>query len=899
MAANSQLPLPVTAEKHENGITATFLGLGDSAGKLLERVKAFSTSSTESKPATTPDGATIDEEPATPSVSFKITEEEVLERVNAFRRFRQPHIAQDIEVTDLPVFESITPYEGDIEVQSKLWAKEVARLVKAVNDDQPLEFRGSDDLAVDSRASHQLLAKLSDIVFQAFQVVLFDNQCILAEHVQPLCDSDILERSRTSLYYLCNRDDEDGDADDDPKMLIKHRRDIFAFIDICVAVLARVLCGVAEKKSLAIETLALLATVTTKLKVVSANLREFAQVSLDNGTLIKGDDQGGRGGGPREQTAQAQAGGAAGARAAHDMAANLTVDRGGLGLETQLGQWNFTTSKKDALRLLYLEQCRNMRAGVLEILLHMLLKVRGNNTLMSRSFTRYEICAMVYETGFERFRTFVFQDPNTHFTGTAHPYSISCATQALHIINAVVGHLRDQEAVSGTTEVRSIGIDSADSDKASIGTRITSSYSLEKEETANLAPDSALDAGIKSSARHRAPIKVDLKTMNNVISVLVPLLFTHPVISFQVGSFLATMTTDPSRDTEPVRARPGHRVSAYFCLDTEECRAAQQSCGPKDARSLSNSLIRRGGLLAGEKIAQIGRVGTFPSLASPKTSAPLSTTSMPTPTKARLDLEGSYSDERIRKHRRELDTASSKMQAWVLEEKGVTVQCKFYVSSVMLTCALLVAGGIGVGISVGDRIVGVDPFNITTYCWVLAAFVVLVAKSVRVHEWPWNDFLYGRVLCRSVSELSSVTGIHEQLIMAYLLQTETTSFLTTRGPFNSVFRRRSDDGFSIDRPLSLWTLLISGILMIEVDSIFGRGLVGLDLRRGQVLGAVPDTSEVPSGIIDSKDGSLICLRLQDQAVNPRTGYLQVRLERGSMSRYKAIGFYGNDKAVFV
>lgn len=251
----------------------------------------------------------------------------------------------------------------------------------------------------------------------------------------------------------------------------------------------------------------------------------------------------------------------------------------------------------------------------------------------------------------------------------------------------------------------------------------------------------------------------------------------------------------------------------------------------------------------------------------------------------------------IRKHRKELGAASYRMQAWMFEEKGVMVQCRLYVWSVILACALLASEGLVVGFNVGSRITGVDPFHITTYCWVLAAFVLLVAKSVRVHKWPWNDFLHFRVLCRSVSELSSVTGIDEQLVMAYLLQMETTNVLTTRGLYNSVFGSRSDDGFydgfSIDRPLSLWTMLFSGIWVIEVESLHGKGLVCLDLRRLQDVRAVPGQAG------NTPTEGLICSRLREQVVNPQTGLLQIPLERGVFEKYRTIGVYGYAEAVFV
>ncbi|KAF5485649.1 hypothetical protein CGCF413_v013441 [Colletotrichum fructicola] len=104
----------------------------------------------------------------------------------------------------------------------------------------------------------------------------------------------------------------------------------------------------------------------------------------------------------------------------------------------------------------------------------------------------------------------------------------------------------------------------------------------------------------------------------------------------------------------------------------------------------------------------------------------------------------------------------------------------------MTACGILVVGGITAGLIVGERIPGVDPFNIATFAWVLAAFIILIAKSLSVREWPWRDFLRGQVPCRSVSELHTVTGIDEQRILKYLLasvlkHTETKSFGPSEG----------------------------------------------------------------------------------------------------------------------
>lgn len=169
---------------------------------------------------------------------------------------------------------------------------------------------------------------------------------------------------------------------------------------------------------------------------------------------------------------------------------------------------------------------------------------------------------------------------------------------------------------------------------------------------------------------------------------------------------------------------------------------------------------------------------------------------------------------------------------WVLEEKSILVSRRFFVTMTMTTCGVVVVGGILAGFLVGERISGVDPFNIATFTWVLAAFIILIAKSLSVREWPWRDFLRGEVACRSVSELHTVTGVDEQEILGYLLAKDAYTILTTRGPFNILFSRRSGDGFSVDVKLELRALISSGIVVVGVATNMGPALVCLDFRRG-------------------------------------------------------------------
>ncbi|KXH26374.1 hypothetical protein CNYM01_05262 [Colletotrichum nymphaeae SA-01] len=150
-----------------------------------------------------------------------------------------------------------------------------------------------------------------------------------------------------------------------------------------------------------------------------------------------------------------------------------------------------------------------------------------------------------------------------------------------------------------------------------------------------------------------------------------------------------------------------------------------------------------------------------------------------------------------------LSTSWENAKHWEIEESAITIPCLRYTLSIMASCFLLVLGGLLSGFLVGERITGVDPFNLTMFSWIIAGFIVLVAKSIRVKDWPWRDFLRGRVTCRSVREIVSVTGLDAQDILVFLLSSEVRTPLRSRGPFNSVFTF-IDDGRDDSRGSHNW-----------------------------------------------------------------------------------------------
>ncbi|RFN43153.1 hypothetical protein FIE12Z_12604 [Fusarium flagelliforme] len=173
---------------------------------------------------------------------------------------------------------------------------------------------------------------------------------------------------------------------------------------------------------------------------------------------------------------------------------------------------------------------------------------------------------------------------------------------------------------------------------------------------------------------------------------------------------------------------------------------------------------------------------------------------------------------------------SASARGWAVEERAISVSCLRYTISVMTGCAILVLGGLMAGFFVGSRIDGVDPFNLTMFAWIIAAFIMVVCKSLRVAEWTWGDFLKGRVTCRSVRELASVTNLDEQGIIMHLMSSENELHLKLRGPYNSAFANTDSEGFSVDIKPNIGTMFVSGLVVLEVLKESGSALVCLDLR---------------------------------------------------------------------
>jgi len=376
--------------------------------------------------------------------------------------------------------------------------------------------------------------------------------------------------------------------------------------------------------------------------------------------------------------------------------------------------------------------------------------------------------------------------------------------------------------------------------------------------------------------------------MYDVVSVMAPLMLTKPASVCAIGEFTKSVTGIKNYM---------RRLPVEDPLDFTRYRASVQLTtfnGNEDDIEVlfSRSYLSRLKLFSGKTITEIGGHSQL----SPATGIrhfwrPRLSDSSSLAAFRTLD---EVCNRAIRNEEK-MEVVNFTMSSWIFEEKVVVVRCKTYVTLLMLSGALLIIAGLAVGLTVGERIPGVDPFNLTSFSWILAAFVILIGKSIRVKSWTWNDFVHGRVQCTSVSELSSVTGLNKQLILVKLLEIDSLSLLQTRGPYNALFRRSSDEGFSIDVPMGMWALVCSGQVLLTVLTTNRKlAVVCLDLRQGTMFNAVPASCGGGENQCSPAGERLFCIDMYS-ALSPYGAYgwlfgdpKEVRLRKGRLD-WTAVG----------
>ncbi|KAH8802261.1 hypothetical protein F5882DRAFT_514243 [Hyaloscypha sp. PMI_1271] len=765
--------------------------------------------------------------------------DDILKIVCEHEKFSVPRLG-DRAVKDLPSFDDITPYDITYEQQKVLWRKEVERLIEVVNklDTVPV-FSGTERLANNSKDSYETLALLADKVYSSLSLCIHDNEAMFLEHRPTIHNEEWYKRSQDVLRRLVDETEAKENENENEISLSSKitAEELFLFLNYLTAAVARIVCTSAYGKNFHDRILAMIAKWSTKVKVVSAKLDVFSQISLEKGAAHEAASH------PRQPSETTETRGLR--KEWGELLERLEASRASQESESVL------VNRENALKLLYYFNATRYQTLLWDIFRHFLISVRGANRVKTSVNTSFELCSVVYETGFSRFPTLIFQDLDNEFLGTSDLDVVNTVAHgAFSMAKLSVNHVLQNQKVRKSSE-------NASSEDASHGvpTKLSWSWNECREQS------------------------MYLESMNDIITVLVPLQLTSPAVTIRLHkAIMMIIFTEGDREQSAFSIVPYEqsKFKAFFCLTTDEYQI--QSGVRKDlgASSLSKALMMRDKLVAGKSVGKIFTGTTTLPLDRANSGSRMQT------------VRGQNS--RISK---EIEEADKEMSDWVFEEKGVMVRCELYVWSVMAIATILILGGITVGVTVHGRIPGVDPFQIAAYCWILAVASILIAKSLRVESWSWRHFLMRRVLCRSISELHAVTGINKQLILAKLVNDEDITILTTRGPYNCPFLRKSDDGFSIDEPLSMWTMLRSGLIMLRVQTPQGGALVCLDVRRGKEYSLVSQEN------MPTEETEYICC----DRIPPRDGKLgteyRIRLKSQPLGWHGVVGVHCGHDSLFV
>jgi len=228
----------------------------------------------------------------------------------------------------------------------------------------------------------------------------------------------------------------------------------------------------------------------------------------------------------------------------------------------------------------------------------------------------------------------------------------------------------------------------------------------------------------------------------------------------------------------------------------------------------------------------------------------------------------------------------------MISEGTITIRCQYYVYSIISFAFIFGLGSIAIPFTVGARIPGVDPFQVTIYCWALAGMILIVCKSIYVSNWPWHDFLRSQVICRSLSEASHVSGIDPQAILLHLLDQDYIGILQTKGPYNSMFRNKSkgEFGFAIDRLVATKTMQESGFLILKVLNEVGSHLICVDSRKGTTgknLVKLKEDEYLAGKVMENYEGN-VQHRKQEKAIH------RVSLKTERLRYNRVFGLYTGD-----
>lgn len=694
-----------------------------------------------------------------------------------------------------PKFDDLAGYDVSEEEEEKLWELEATRLLQVVeNPEEPLQFSHDNVCAgTESKDIYQAIAALSNQLLVNLHTCRHDNELVMMQFGAKDHDASAELSSRSILEKRLDEPERPPGLADKANRSKQFVLSYFALLDYITAVLARWVTLAADSESWQTGTLCGLSKYSAKMKILVRDWEGYALRSLSRAKRITTEKSVLKAFGLTDGDAEQEA--------APTRPALQQGRTGWAGADLPLWSQTSSNSKREKELEAFLEADEPVTSMFFSEMafinywtssaLLSILQALKPGSRSGHAPDAFDISSLVYRAGTldSAMPTFIHQDRGGEILGSSRPDFLK---------NAYPGFRLVQQAVTGLKSNPASNVDpnrkTFDADPRRTGTIVL----VQLEEGATAGDTEAQE--------------IHLATPSQVITVMVPLLCTIPGIINDLGYSLSRLSELYHIDMEESLSSRAPEYTAIASIRTKKFETQSNSFAPgADFRSLSRSMVATSDRYAARSKPSANTNAWHSTSAEQKELVLL---------KARQRREKLVQEGRM----------------WDIEESSVSIKCAKYVYTVLVSCGAIVIGGLMVGIFMGEResgaLQGVDPFNIASFSWVLAGFIILLAKSIRVNEWPWRDFLLGRVTCRSLSELRAVTGSDEQDLIHYLLTKEAENVLIAKGPYNQMFVRKGDGGFSIDVKPEIRTLMACGVIFVKVASLRGTALVCLDFRRG-------------------------------------------------------------------
>ncbi|KAH8782146.1 hypothetical protein BGZ57DRAFT_951891 [Hyaloscypha finlandica] len=737
-----------------------------------------------------------------------------IEKIVEVTRFHEKYQSGPTTLTGLAKFDDMHVYGPGEEAEKELIEAEIKRLVEAAEREDAQLFDSQGAFTMTDRDGFQDMSSIADQLLSNFEIIKQDNSLHALRYCPTRGELAVAEFSRSRKQLVARFQQEDSPVKGGEPKLLKdaeaNKKAYFALVDFVTSSIAQLLVRSAFSYRHYWDKYIFAILASWSAKLKAISYNPSMSAQQ---SLNEGTD-----------TLKSMV--------------DETKQNETLVLHVRLSKDNkneatVSTLETDSdVTTFYYEECFLLRYHLGKLFTHAVEALYSSEKSGSGAAC-FETGFSIYETGFEKTLTVVSSDRDGDVAASSQPSDVKCSWTALELVHRNTAALMAVE------------------------NRV-----VHDEHAANIAWEWRKDI--------QSPPTGHLETSNpdELISILVPLALCSPWAAV-VADTMIQLSSSGTDENDPIMQFefPKHDCRASYSVSTcdfnlQERRLDQKSFHDPEVRSLTRSPLLRG--IRGEN----------PSLCIYKES-PLIFRSKLAGSSVEKSLTGVEGDTSSSPEKLDLDRAAKrrKLQNLVFSEDSISYPCRRYVRTVLGIALTWVLGGMAVPFCVGERIRGVDPFQITTFIWVLAGFGLILAKSQYVSDWPWHDFLHSKVVCRSVSELNDVTGVDGQITLMYLLQEESRSILWTRGPYNGMFERKVKEGaagFSIDIPIELSTLIDSGFVMLKVRNERGEHLVCLDVRKGNpAMAAVSGGTKSKTLLVEdiSKDNSRSAMTVASPATN--------------------------------